>query len=140
MKHVSNHAMSERKFNPGIYRALDTVGMQLGGRAEELVERIFGEAEKNGKLPEWLYSWKRSVANSTVDRDGIDFTFMTDLGPIFIQIKGSAAGRRKFNFQPRKCPIRVAVINVTHPEAVTFARVIHEVTQGRNDLLADKRC
>lgn len=86
------------------------------GRAKgQITEDRFFEAmseDDSGQKPKWLLSVAR--ASRQEDAEGIDAIIKTDIGKIFVQIKSSETGARKFmngkNYQKNKDIVIIVIL------------------------------
>ncbi len=124
------------KINPKVEKILRQVATQLGDQAEQTVERIFSLARERDILPDWLYSWEHSAKYSEADIKGIDFTFMTDVGPVFIQIKSSSAAAKIFLERRGKLSIYVVIIDFRDSDKRNLEKLLREISKGRRNILA----
>lgn len=111
------------------------VALLAGDRAEQLVIESFDRAMKEDKVPIWLYSWKRQERGSRNDLLGIDIVFMTEEGPVFIQVKSSRIRAIEFHSKHPNSNIRVVVVNILEDWLTIFGKVIAEVNDGYKQLI-----
>ena len=143
MKHFIPKKVPLRKeFNPELHKIFYEVAVELGDRAEEVVEEAFKKAELEGTLPDWFFSYEHNTKYSKEDYKGLDFVFTTDVGPVFIQVKSSKFGKRKFDrnhtFRHR-IKIRTVIINVCDSLEHIYGQVVSEVSLGRDEIIATRR-
>ena len=111
------------------------IGLELGHKAEVLVHESLEKRKTTSEgLPDWLNSWHWNAHNSIMDRRGVDYTFATDVGKIYLQVKSSEARARIFR-RTHGGEIVVVVIDTRHSLEKIYAIVMHEVAQKRNRIL-----
>ena len=125
-----------RIFNPRIQKAFGEIAIQMGDRAEHVVEEIFSKKAEACELPEWLRFWQHAKKYSRMDVAGIDFVFMTDVGPIFVNIKSSVANARNFNHKNDKKRIVPVVVNVCHTHEKIYVNLLRTLVEERNRLIS----
>lgn len=141
MRHPHNgkELVLRKSLPPGLARAFDIVGYQLGCRAEELVSRAFEQARNNGELPSWILNWQQALRNSKMDGSGTDFAFRTDVGVLSVNIKNSATSEREFKAKHRNDLIRPIVIDVRHSEPEIYIVVLRLLVEWREEKIKRKR-
>lgn len=72
---------------------LNLTAKQLGHNNERRVVEAYSEQE-HGFFPPWIKSVR--LATQEEDRRGIDVVFATEVGEIFVQLKGSSFGKEEF--------------------------------------------
>lgn len=112
------------------------VALMAGDSAEQRVIDAFDQAENHEILPEWLYYWKREKKNSKADWGGIDIVFMTNAGPVFVQVKSSKIHAVEFHSKHPYSKSRVVVVNIFDDWLTTFGKVMKEVSEGYERLMA----
>lgn len=139
MRHHRKYIKKPFIFNPRIQRIFGLVGSDLGESAEKRVDEAFCEVHEEGHFPEWLKRWERHKKHSIEDRNGVDLTFFTDVGPIFVQIKSSRGNAIRFqNHHRGRRVICVVVIDVRDPNTQIFNQVLTCISNQRNIFLANR--
>jgi len=137
MRYYRRKIVTEKKVRMSTREEFGRVALQLGRRAEEIVLEAFDSEREKATWPEWLYDCEYSEAYSKSDQNGIDFAFMTDKGPVFVQIKSSEAGARKFEkadrYRKNHIKIRVVVVDVRNTLHDIYLKVLSEISSGRNE-------
>jgi len=143
MKHfIPTKIPLRKKFNLELHKKFYGIAVELGDSAEEVVEEAFQKAESEGTLPDWLYSYIHNTKYSEEDYKGLDFVFTTDVGPVFIQVKSSRFGKKKFerNHTSRhRIKIRIVIINVCDSLEHIYGQVMSEISLGRDEIIATRR-
>ncbi|MFA6974964.1 MAG: hypothetical protein WC237_03360 [Candidatus Paceibacterota bacterium] len=111
------------------------VALISGDRAEQLVIEAFDKAMNENRIPDWLYNWKRQPRLLKNDSIGIDIVFMTEEGPVFIQVKSSRIRAIEFHSKHPNSNIRVVVVNILDDWLTIFGKVIAEVDIGYQQLV-----
>lgn len=76
------------------------IARERGRRTEDRFFRIFEHGYIPDKYPPWFYGFREQTPRE--DREGIDAVAFTDVGKLYLQIKGSNAGALKFRRQQEK--------------------------------------
>lgn len=72
---------------------LNLTAKQLGHNNEQRVVEAYSEKER-ALFPPWIKGVR--LATQEEDRRGIDVVFATEVGEIFVQLKGSSVGKEMF--------------------------------------------
>ncbi|MEK9177507.1 MAG: hypothetical protein AAB777_00120, partial [Patescibacteria group bacterium] len=89
------------------------------------------------RLPEWIARWDRHEKWSISDRTGVDFTFFTDVGPIFVQIKSCVRNAIRFqNHHQGKKAICVVVVDIRDSNPAIYDKVMHRIGQQREEFMS----
>lgn len=120
--------------------------IERGNSAEcRLVAIITQAIAGRHKHPDWLYSADLgTVAN---DRQGIDVVVVTDVGPLFLQVKSSNGLCEKFEFGQhlrkvrglRSQPVSAIVVNETKSDSQVFGEAIWRLSALRQNRLRHGR-
>jgi len=86
-----------------------------------------------GALPVWIKSYRR--AGHPEDVEGKDLVILTDVGPVFIQIKSSVNACREYLKKERKFPVGVVLIKSTDPLASVRSNLIAVADRLRRQLI-----
>ena len=130
------HRLTQRQFSPRLQRLLNEVSTESGYSAERQIHEMLTEKQRQKKLPPWLHGFCHHKPNSMKDRMGIDFTFFTDVGDIFVQVKSSWRGAQVFMSKRRRAYINVVIIDVRDPFEKTYAKLIARLERCRQKFMA----
>lgn len=83
-----------------LMRLFRTIARERGRRTEDRFFRIFEHGYIPDNYPTWFYGFRAQTPRE--DREGIDAVAFTDMGKLYLQIKGSYAGALKFREQQEK--------------------------------------
>lgn len=102
-------------------RCIGKAANSRGEIAENRVEALLSELDES--WPIWVFSGRKATRGE--DKSGKDFIFVTDVGKLFIQIKSSIAGVRKFKMMssPRKM-IEPVIVTADIERAEVRSRLI----------------
>jgi hypothetical protein len=100
------------------------------GRTKEKMALI---ALSEGPLPAWIKSYRR--AGHPEDVEGKDLVILTDVGPVFIQIKSSVNACREYLKKERKFPVGVVLIKSTDPLTSVRSNLIAVADRLRRQLI-----
>ena len=91
----------------GVMREIGRLGSERGRKNEE---RMYDSIVRvRGSVPlKWITSIRR--ATRTEDREGVDLIVESDVGPLYLQVKSSAAGQARFERRRRKKLIACIVV------------------------------
>lgn len=110
---------------------LGSLGNERGSKNESLVAEVLSGLKE--RWP-WVKGWSKATAEQ--DRKGIDFVVNTDVGDLYLQVKSSESGKRKFKDTPRKSSILCVVVsNIAHAQGRVpnvLARARAEYKKQRN--------
>ncbi len=124
-----------KKIRHHLNPTLGRINNQLGDRTEKTVLEAFEARQKEGKLPRWLTGFERLPPGTK----GKDFTFQTDVGEMYLDIKSSMTGVRKTEAHHPISDIIVMKIDFQHPLNLIYAHIMKELSSKRNMRLADKK-
>jgi hypothetical protein len=124
------------KISQRVRRILGQIGCERGSQNEARVFAVF--SGDNPALPGWFRSIEK--ASREQDQRGIDaIVHTTDVGMIYLQIKSSLAGRRKFESQSkRRWPVAVVIVNHYESDEAIRQKVISAAGDLRNVFLSQR--
>ena len=137
---MNQQLKTRRKGLNGIRRAprfilrkvFDDLHRQIGRRHEEDALRSL-QPENGRPLPDWLH---RAVpASGTEDHHGIDIVVHTDVGKLYLQIKSSQYGVRKFLAKHTKGNIIPYIVR-TDDLTILRERLLTRLTKERERIIA----
>lgn len=108
---------------------LAKTGQELGFNNERRVVDAYTREVSPGSIPPWIQSVRLSTKEE--DRCGIDVVFTTDVGSIFVQVKGDRMAERKFVKRQDKGEVDWRIITLI----VFPAHLAHEIRHNLNPLL-----
>jgi hypothetical protein len=103
------------------------------GKQRELAALEALRFNEDGMIPEWIES--TSLGTSTEDRAGIDIVVYTDIGKLFLQIKGTEIQVQKFLAKHRKGNIVPFIVEQTSNIQVLREKLIACLQQERARIL-----
>ncbi len=136
MRHHRERPMTGRNFGRWVKRLPD-VTKGLGSFNEHRALAVLVQVPEDDQLPAWF----KEVITPTHDQDmrGIDLIVNTDVGHIYIQIKSSEAGRKRFESQAkRNRPIAVVVVKHDEDDRIVRHKVLQAVAGLRQKFLAKR--
>lgn len=86
--------------------------------------------------PAWLTSVRAATRNE--DRDGADLVGASDVGALYVQIKGCRAGVREWASVRRSRHIEVAIVHETVSDSTVVERLISAFGRARAFVLAQR--
>ena len=110
-------------------RIFGSLGNERGHRSESLALL----ALRAGPVPDWLRSVEKAPWD--LDRRGVDLIVASDVGKLYLQIKSSMAGARRFEAKPRRLPIAVVVEDPRDEDPVIRDRLIGAAAELRRRFL-----
>lgn len=140
--HKKKKIRSNREKNEAKWRLRDAfrqVAQQLGDSAERHVHEAFDNAKSRGVLPDWITEWERTDKNSKMDHLGVDIIFLTDVGPIFVQVKSSKPNARQFLFEHAEDKTIVVIVNILHSYEAVYNMIIKELVEERQKRRSPRR-
>ncbi|MEK7642866.1 MAG: hypothetical protein AAB372_00210 [Patescibacteria group bacterium] len=118
----------------GVAQAFGSMGRERGGQRENRFLAVFREHPRDA--PEWFRGVER--ASRELDRKGIDAIIYTDVGKIFIQIKSSQGGKRRFEeLHPRTHIIVIIIRGYDLDESIR--KSTYQLVGVRRDIYVAKR-
>ncbi len=103
------------------------------GRTKEKMALI---ALSRGPLPPWIKGFRRTAYKE--DMEGKDLVILTDVGPVFIQIKSSVDACRTFLEKERGYQIGVVLVRPTDALDFIRANLVAVAARLRQQILKDK--
>lgn len=101
-----NHKIPAKTNNRRVLKILENIQRSRGFQTEEKFMRAIENG--NGNNPDWYNGV--SKATNEQDQKGIDFIIHTIFGNIFVQIKSSETGAKKFLNKLRNQNFRIVVL------------------------------
>ena len=101
-----NHKIPAKIKHHRVFKILENIQKSRGFQNEERFMRAIKNG--NGNNPDWYNGI--SKATKEQDQKGVDFIIHTAFGNIFIQIKSSEIGAKKFLNKPRNQNFRIIVL------------------------------
>jgi len=112
--------------------ALGEVANERGHKQERRVVEALQRLPP-GACPEWLHEVRISTAEE--DRLGIDVAILTDVGWLFVQVKSSEIGRRRFLEKKRPTLIATIIVKPDEPEDRLARRMLSLLAEQRKAVL-----
>ena len=124
-----NHKIPPKTKHHRIFKILENIQKSRGFQNEERFMRAIENG--NGNNPDWY----NGISKATMDQDqkGIDFIIHTAFGDIFVQIKSSEAGAKKFLNKLRTNNFRIVVLiikrdyNEENIRSISFTAIQAEI-------------
>jgi len=113
---------------------LGTLGQQRGREREAMVSMAFRESPTI--KPEWYRGFR--IATKKQDRRKIDAIVETDIGDIYIQIKSSLSGIKKFQSERGCRPIAAIIVNVDDSDEAIRQKVFAAALPLHDHFLAKR--
>ncbi len=110
-------------------RLLEITAREMGHNNERRVVDAYTREVSPGDIPTWIQSVR--ISSQEEDRRGIDVVFVTDVGEIFVQVKGSSVGIRKFEMRQQHGEVSWKIITII----VFPSHTPHEIRQLLTPLL-----
>lgn len=120
-----------------IWSLLDQIAKERGKRNEQ--HAVYLLRARKDRWPKWLTDVVN--AGKKNDRRGIDVVVTADVGHIYLQIKSSQAGIKKFNGQWKRwinLPIEPVVVKLEDDDDHNFRRLMEAIARIRARVLAKR--
>lgn len=124
-----NHKIPAKTNHRRVLKILENIQRSRGFQTEEKFMRAIENG--NGNNPDWYNGV--SKATNEQDQKGIDFIIHTIFGNIFVQIKSSEAGAKKFLNKLRNQNFRIVVLvikndyNEENIRSISFTAIQTEI-------------
>ena len=128
-----NHKIPPKTNHHRVFKILENIQKSRGFQNEERFMRAIENG--NGNNPNWY----NGVSKATTEQDqrGIDFIIHTSFGNIFVQIKSSEMGAKKFLNKPRNQNFRIVVLVIKNDydeeniRSISFTAIQAEIDFNR---------
>ena len=118
-------------------RKLRSLLGKIGNQRGRMNEQRFSKAISDfPDKPSWWLSFR--LATFEEDQKGIDVVVTTDVGKLFLQIKSSLRGKKKFENKQRRFPIAVVVIYDKEANETIYQKAVEAIGLIREQILKDR--
>lgn len=120
---------------PEVKKILGDLSRQRGRRNEEEAVALLAADWK--KRPAWLGEVR--LATRAEDRAGVDLVAASDVGPLYVQVKSSNDGRRRYELRGRRCFMVEVVVAPVRCPGLYRARLLDALADLRRRVQAKRR-